>query len=133
MDYKECYTKCLFVDKAKLIKARKEHQCCSCGNTIDKGRLYWNASTAQYIPYYDDDNDYTGERKCERHYEQYKFCFKCNVKKMMSWYRADRRKENCPDERFEYVWQGGWCGGEHACPDGGDVELECHACNLHCL
>ena len=119
----------VFGGYAKKINARKMHYCHKCNRPIHKDDKYYFYSSAKYIPWYDLDEI----RKCDRAYTIERYHIKCNTKQHYHIERANNRKGNCPDENFEYVWQGGWCGGSHPCPDGGDVQLECHNCNLHCI
>ena len=110
---------------AKLIKARKRHVCYKCNKEIPKDIRYFFYSSAKYIPYYDD-NDV---RKCDRAYNTERYCVKCNTKQHYHITRSNKRRANCPDENFQFAWNGGWCNGA---PDGGDGQYECHECNLHC-
>jgi len=107
----------------KTRKANKNHRCDKCNRTIKKGTIYEYVKI--YIP--EDGKLYTYENK---------ECGKCindrpkrNYKKEQSQIRGNARKIKCPDANFKLVWQGGWCGES---PDGGDVNYECHACNLRC-
>ena len=118
--------------------ARKKHRCDECGGSIKKKERYF--FKRQYTSFLNekDPNDastwdmtlFTYDHKecakciCERPKREYKY----KQRKL----RAEKRKANCPDANFKYVWSGGWCGGSNPYPDGGDVSLECHECNLHC-
>lgn len=107
----------------KIRKARKKHSCNKCHKSIRIGEYYSYIRKVVEC----DDGIFSYELKT---------CEKCDsprglYKQKKHEERAIKRMQNCPDSNFEYVWQGGW-DIQLGCPDGGDVQLECHNCNLHC-
>lgn len=118
--------------------ARKIQHCDCCNGNIKKGQMYFYER--QYIRFLDekDINDASTWKMSLSTYDnkECQFCIdnraKRKYKEAQHKIRAEKRKANCPDADFKYEWQGGWCGGSNPYPDGGDVQLECHACNLHC-
>lgn len=110
----------------KVKKALKSHKCDYCQKTIQKGERY----SFERVYHSEDGKLYTWDHR---------FCQKCTDNSAKRLYkssahilRANKRAENCPDADFKYVWQGGW-DKTLGCADGGDVKLECHKCNLHCV
>ena len=132
----DCVLSVLILKRLNLLimksrKARKNHKCSICNKTINKGEIY--EFTRDYLSGTD---DYTFERWI--FVNEIKECESCISKRPKLKYkkeqhdiRAEKRRKNCPDEDFKPEWQGGW-DSSLGCADGGDVEWECHACNLHC-
>ena len=88
--------------------------------------MYFSYKSAAYDIWWD---DFEEKRIVERQYINDKYCFRCNYETYSHNIRAKKRRNNCPDEDFQFVWNGGWCDGD---PDGGDGLFECHKCNLIC-
>ncbi len=118
--------KCYLAKDAKIRKARKEHSCSICNRKILPKQRYFAFNSAAFLIWYD---DFEEKEIVERIYVNDKYCHRCNYKKHSHDIRAQKRKDNCPDENFQFQWNGGWCDGA---PDGGDGQFECHGCNLHC-
>jgi len=115
----------------KQRKANKNHKCSVCFVTIHGGEVYEHRK--EYHRFFDENKWKYGLFTSE-----HKECPKCVINRAKYKYkleqhnvRAEKRRANCPDKNFQYVWQGGW-DTELGCADGGDQKLECHACNLYC-
>jgi len=117
---------CYIVPNATKRKANKNHNCSNCGGEILKSQRYFSFKSAHYHAWHD---DIKAKRLVEREYINDKYCTKCNYKRFAHNIRANNRINDCPDGKFEFVWNGGWCDGA---PDGGDGEFECRECNLNC-
>ena len=106
-----------------INKANKDHHCDTCKRGVRKGERY------TYKKHYlsDEDEFFTIREimcvKCIEGLPQFEYRVKSRA------IRVAKRVANCPDADFKTVWNGGWSDG---CVDGGDVEWECHACNIIC-
>jgi len=109
----------------KIVKARKEHRCSECNKGIKKGEIYGKKRLV-YKNEVTEDVFGWDSKKCHKCMRDF---VKNTYKMASSIIRAAKRKKNCPDEKFENQWNGGWCNGS---PDGGDVSLVCNNCNLSC-
>ena len=105
--------------------SKKQHRCDVCNGLIQKGESYlmvrrYNNHEGVFFTY--------DIKECSR-------CIinkpKRNYKLLQHMIRSEKRKANCPDADFKYVYQGGW-DSALGCPDGGDVRSECSGCNLYC-